>query len=402
MVIRKGSVTVKIYCTVDRGRPRFSVSFHEGAQRRLRQFADETEARAEAKLIAERLNAGQGDALALTGKDRDAYLFAVQKLKPFGMSLSTAIQEYLDAKAVGAPLVEAAKFFHRAHLQALPSRTIPQLVDDLLAAKAKDGASRAYLNSLRSYGKTFSRDFQLAVADVTTSDLDAWLRALDVSPRSRNNFRNNIVLIFNFARSAGFLPRDISTAAEATSLARKKESEIEVFTPSEITKLLAVADEVALPFLVLGGFVGLRSAEILRLEWRDIRWRERVVEVRSSVSKTRTRRLPPLTPAALSWLTAFRNRTGTVIPSADTARGALERAGKDAGVAWKKNALRHSFGTYRMAVTQDAVRVSHEMGNSPAIVKEHYDRVVTKVEGRRWFAIRARRGENIIQLEAAF
>ena len=39
---------------------------------------------------------------------------------------------------------------------------------------------------------------------------------------------------------------------------------------------------------------------------------------------------------------------------------------------WNPDQLRHSFGSYRMAQTKNAEEVSHEMGNSPAIVLEHY------------------------------
>jgi hypothetical protein len=117
--------------SIDRGRPWFTLSFYEGTKRRLRQFADEAEARTEAQNRAEQLNPGQGN--ALRSREGIATLtFRDEQLEPMGLSLSTAIQEFVDSKAIGAPLVEAAKFFHRAHLQKLPTPTIPQLVDELL------------------------------------------------------------------------------------------------------------------------------------------------------------------------------------------------------------------------------------------------------------------------------
>jgi hypothetical protein len=60
----------------------------------VRWVADLGEAKKEAAIVAERLNAGQGDALELTGKDRDAYLHAVRKLRPLGIGLVPAIDEY--------------------------------------------------------------------------------------------------------------------------------------------------------------------------------------------------------------------------------------------------------------------------------------------------------------------
>lgn len=54
---------------------------------------------------------------------------------------------------------------------------------------------------------------------------------------------------------------------------------------------------------------------------------------------------------------------------------------------WKKNALRHSYGTYRAAQTQDMPRVALEMGNSVEMIKKHYFEAKSQAEGERWFDI---------------
>jgi hypothetical protein len=56
---------------------------------------------------------------------------------------------------------------------------------------------------------------------------------------------------------------------------------------------------------------------------------------------------------------------------------------------WKKNALRHSYGTFRTAETQDMPRVSLEMGNSVAMVRKHYFEAVSQEEGTAWFYFHA-------------
>jgi integrase len=399
MEVKAGSSRVKIYRIVEPHRERFTLSYHEGGQRKLKQFADEGAARSEAKNIAERLNAGQGGALELTGKDVDAYLFAMRKLRPLGIGLATAIEEFIDAKAVGAPLLAAAQLYRKTHMEGLPSKTIAEIVEELFAAKKADGASKAYLAPLRTCLDRFARDFNMNIGEVQTRDIDAWLRALKQSPRSRNNHRNGVVLLFNFAKAAGYLNRDQTTAAEATSLARKTEAEIEVFTPAEMASLLAVADGVALPFLILGGFCGLRTAEILRLQWEDINWPEKVVEIRSGVAKTRTRRMAPLTDPALSWLEGCKGRKGPAV-AAKLHRDAVEAACKASGIAWKRNGLRHGFGTYRMATRTDPVRVAYEMGNSPQVIRQSYDRVVTETQGKAWFSIMSETAANVIPMEA--
>jgi hypothetical protein len=58
-----------------------------------------------------------------------------------------------------------------------------------------------------------------------------------------------------------------------------------------------------------------------------------------------------------------------------------------AGVDWKRNGLRHSFGSYRTAQTSDIPRVSYEMGNSPAMVRQHYLKLSTEKQAAVWFSV---------------
>ena len=54
---------------------------------------------------------------------------------------------------------------------------------------------------------------------------------------------------------------------------------------------------------------------------------------------------------------------------------------------WKKNALRHSFISYRVAETQNVAQVALEAGNSPQIIFQHYRELVRLKEAKEWFAI---------------
>jgi integrase len=398
LLVKVGSVTVKVFLVPNRGRDSYTLEWYEGGLRKRITRTELVEARKEAKAIASRLDAGEGAALQIRGKDRDAFLFATAKLKELQIPLVSAIEEYVAAKKIEGSLVSAAKLYRETHNAKLPSRTVGEVMAELLAAKEADGSSEAYLAALKSYLSAFSRDFKASIADVQTRNIDAWLRGLKLSPRSRNNHRNSIVLLFNFAKAAGYLHRDKSTAADVTSVARKVETEIEVFTPTEMASLLTAADDVALPFLALGGFCGLRSAEILRLKWEDINWVEKVVEVRASVAKTKTRRLPPLTDPAQAWLSDYRKRKGPVVSSLDVLRTALESVSEASGVVWKKNGLRHGYGTYRMSVLKDPVRVAYEMGNSPSVIRQCYDRVVTEAEGTKWFSVMPKTAANVLQM----
>ena len=56
-------------------------------------------------------------------------------------------------------------------------------------------------------------------------------------------------------------------------------------------------------------------------------------------------------------------------------------------VKWTKNALRHSFISYRVADIQSVAQVALEAGNSPQIVFAHYRELVRPADAKAWFAI---------------
>lgn len=395
IVVRFGSVAVKIYYTPRGGYDLYTVSYHDGGRRLRKYFPDLDDARTEAKDVAEKLSTGQGSALQIAGKDRDAFLYAKRKLAPLGMALVNCVDEYVEAKAVGVPLLAAAQYYREHHHAKLPDKSVADVVAEFLQAKKVDGRSVRYLQDCKNRLERFSRDFRVNLKDVKTQDLDAWLRGLKLSPRTRNNFRTVIGSLFSFARDTGYLAKDRPTEAEATALAKQGDGEIEVFTPEEFAKLLKNADDHLLPFLVLGGMAGLRSSEILRLKWEHVNWPEGVIEIQGSVAKTGARRLAPLVPAAAEWLKGYVDARGPVIGAVKLYER-LEKLSAAAEVPWKQNALRHSFCSYRMATLKDAPRVSYEAGNSVRIIQRHYDKVVTESQGTTWFSITPETAANVI------
>ena len=210
---------------MDRGRDRFTVSYHEGTRRTLKQFADLDDARKEAGIVAAKLNAGQGSALELTGKDRDAYLHALDKLKALKIGLVPAIDEYIEAKKWDVPLATAARAYHDSHAATIVTKTVQEVVDELLATKRTDGASNAYMSDLHVKLNRFARDFKTNISEVTTKDIDTWLRELKLSGRSRNHFRSTIVLLFNFCKANGYLDRDRAHAGRLRGLPRRRAAE---------------------------------------------------------------------------------------------------------------------------------------------------------------------------------
>jgi integrase len=200
--------------------------------------------------------------------------------------------------------------------------------------------------------------------------------------------------LFNFAKAAGYLPKGIATEADGLTTPKVQDAEnIAVFTPREMQKLLtgsrahtATATDEHRLWLALGGFAGLRTAELLRPEWsKHLQIERGLIQVSGDIAKTNGRRIITLQPNLMAWLASCAGRTGRVFaPRADER---CHEYAKRMGVEWKANGLRHSFISYQCATTKNPPAVAMEAGNSVTVINKHYRELTTEAEGRVWFAI---------------
>ncbi len=176
----------------------------------------------------------------------------------------------------------------------------------------------------------------------------------------------------------GYLHPDRKTAAEQSESFKEPETEIEIFTPEEMERLLLTAHARILPLIAIGGFAGIRSAEVCRLNWQDIKWDRGHIEIAGKKAKTAARRLVPLSDNLKAWLAPWRGETGKIISITDYS-GALSDTAVKAKIpgGWRQNALRHSYISYRVAETGDVARTSLEAGNSPKMIFRHFRTIAT-------------------------
>ena len=141
---------------------------------------------------------------------------------------------------------------------------------ECLEAKTGDNSSRPYLAQLRSDLRRFARDVKKNVADVTGTEIDAWLRGLrhdgnPVSGRTRNNVRTSLTTLFSFAKQRGYLPKHMPTEAESVPEAKVAEDETKILTADQMQKLLAASQGYVRAHLGVAEFAMLRTAELARL-----------------------------------------------------------------------------------------------------------------------------------------
>jgi integrase len=231
------------------------------------------------------------------------------------------------------------------------------------------------------------------INDITKDDLESYLRSIDSSETALNHLRT-LSSVFAFAKNADLLPWGSRDVTQRIRRPKKTRRDPEFFTPEEMRALLRAAaagergTHYQVAMLVLGGFVGLRTEEVMRIQWEDILLDHKIARLHGDITKTSRRRMARLPDNAVAWLRKVERASGPVVT--ESVRDALYRR-EDiqhaAGVVWKNNGLRHSYVTYSMALERNAFMVAEQVGNSPGVLHEHYMGLVLPTDAEEWFGI---------------
>jgi integrase len=389
--IGTGLTRVRIY-TINRkdGYEQFTLAWKEGGRRRTRCLASLEEARMIGQQTTVRLANGSV-ADEVTKRDMELLRHCERTAHQFGVTLTAAMDEWASARKTAGEIAlsDAVRFYAANRTDLLAVRTTVQVADEFVESRRGSGVTEIYVRNCKTSLKRFTDCVKGNIADVTVADINRFIKGLDgLGPVSRNGIRRNIVTMFGFAKRHGYLHPDRKTAAEQSESFKEPETEIEIFTPEEMEKILLAAHARILPLVAIGAFAGIRSAEIKRLDWGDIKWDRGHIEIAGKKAKTAARRLVPLPDNLKAWLAPWRDETGPIITISDSA-GALGDTAVKAGIpgGWRQNALRHSFISYRVSLTGDVARTALEAGNSPKMIFRHYREVVDGEEAKTWFAI---------------
>jgi integrase len=403
--VKRGSACVKIYRTPTKGCESFTLSYWVDGKRNRIAFADFDKAKSEASAIADRLSKGEFDNATLNREDRATYARAIEILKLTGIPLELAVAQFVEASSAlsGRPLIDAARFYARRHPAQMPRRTVSETIEEMIVAKTQDGLSYLAINDLKKL-RILAEDFQIQISDLSGADVDEWLRERDLAGRTRNNYRDLVRTMFNFAKRKKYLPFD-HNEIDAVSIAKEGATEIEIFSPAEMAMILSCAEPHLVPFLALGAFAGVRHWEITRLDWVDVKFAENHVEIKKGKAKTRNRRLVPIQDNLRKWLEPHTKQSGPICTYKNMSEEVMYLtatiAEQEKKFAWRHNALRHSFISYRMAILKDENKVALESGNSPKVIFESYRELVSEKDARTWFSIEPKQGNNIVDFAQA-
>lgn len=69
---------------------------------------------------------------------------------------------------------------------------------------------------------------------------------------------------------------------------------VAMFTPEELEFIVENTRKVWLPWVLISAFAGIRTFEVLRMDWSNVRWEPRLIDLPPEVTKVNERRIIPI------------------------------------------------------------------------------------------------------------
>lgn len=354
-----------------------------------RQDAEDELARRKAELR----RAGE-QAFAITDEERHRFVAVRDRLAAAGGTLEQAVEFWLAHAKPGKGKVK-----------------LSDLIKLCLEDKEKHGARPRYVSQLKCAAKSFSHagHADRLVDEITSEDVQAWLRGNEWAPKTWNVYRGDLRTIFQWGLQEGYLTMNVVEQVKPKKL---DEGEVEFLKVDQAARLLkrAAAERPGavrrdargiwipyephdldfrdcLAFVVLGLFCGLRpERELGEMTWEDVR--EDVVIVQGRRAKSRARRVVDLPKNARAWLQLCPSKEGEILPANFRRKWSLLR--KEAGLLedWPHDGLRHTFATMWLAHFGDEKRLQLLMGHESAdLIYKHYRGMTTPAEAARFWQL---------------
>jgi integrase len=363
---------VKIYKNGVAENPVYIVSYITVDGRKREGFRDEERAHNRAEEILDDLKKGMTFRKEITSEKALLYKEYEKLLAEQGSNIGAAVRFFLEHKT------------KEGATKAMPEVAVTEYL------KKFDPQSRQG-RAVKSILQGFVRHFRKTLCSISVKELDSYIRGISDRGRTRNNHLGCLKAFFKWAQEwRGYLPEGRLEINKIEGKYPETNDPIEIFTPEEMVRILASAPNRMIPYVAIGAFTGMRSAEVCRLKWEDIRMDQKVIECSERITKTKRRRLVPMTNNLIKWLEKYEGeKTGLVSPCPHSIHNkCVPELAKKAGVVWKKNGLRKSYISYSMASpTADAAIVAKHCGNSPAIVETVYKQLAMPDTAAEWFNI---------------
>jgi integrase len=282
-------------------------------------------------------------------------------------------------------LTEAVRFWIKWHPET-SIEDVKKAVDAFISEISSKGLRPRYIKKMRNILSVFCDRFgSCRLSNVHSDDIAEWSTGQGWSEQTRVYRMREIVLFFNWAVKSKLLPEN---PALFVPLPRIEASAITVLNPCQARAILSGTQGDTRAYFALAMFSGVRTSELERLKWKDVKIDRGIVDLSSAQSKTRSRRIIKLQPNAIAWLRPLMKDSDTCIRSAPL-RKLIAAAKVAAAISnWPQNVSRHSFGSYHLAHFRNIDETALQMGHTTtAMLFRHYREVVSQEDAAAYWDI---------------
>jgi integrase len=253
----------------------------------------------------------------------------------------------------------------------------------------QDPKSDSHEEKLGIFERAFGAAFRGAVGDIEAVALRKWIKGRSANTNTQAMYYRYCRMFFGYLAANRLIPHDPITAVPAP----KTKPGRNILAPAQMRALLALdlPDHVR-ALLLLGGFAGLRTEEVERMDWSHVNTKSGQIHVPPGAMKDSggyDQRIVDFTEPLRRRKAWLAKQSGKIITMAsETLHGHRRQACKSVLPEWPDNCLRHSFATYHLGRAKNAGLTAYQMGHtSSAMVQRVYAVPAALADWRAWWAI---------------
>ncbi|MBQ9758513.1 MAG: hypothetical protein IJW12_01915 [Opitutales bacterium] len=305
-------------------------------------------------------------------------------------------REYLAAKEIAGDvsLIEVAIFWRKHEdLQTKKTATVRQVVDEVLDYISRRKTSDGFYMTTRTYLERFAKDFgKRDIATIRGREVSEWIAGTGLSPRTQVHIRGNLNYMFKRAKALEYIAQEpIIDKGMLPKVEKKPVLTLSVAEARFLMETVAKKFPQFVPNFALRLFCGLRTAEAERMRWEWIDEERKRIVIPAEICKTRddwVLQCPMLPETVFEWFkTVPRSHKKGAIPFPKNKREtSIARA---LPWAWKRNALRHTFCTMHISISQSADKTALLLRHrGTAMLFQHYlAKLVPPEQAEEYFGI---------------
>jgi len=282
-------------------------------------------------------------------------------------------------------LTDAVSFFLAHQSPEGGQKTVSELFQEYIESKIRANRRPRTISDIRHRIGKLAEDFgDTPIHEITAYDLESWLDKKGYQETTRANFRRLFTGFFNYALKRKLIKSNPAIAIERPLVDEKLP---EIFTPEEVGHLLSFTSKSCpdmLPYFAVAIFAGIRPAELRQLDWKDVDLAVRRIRIIPETAKKRRQRYVDVSDNLAGWIKPFQKESGFFYFS----KYLFESVRVKGDIRWASDICRHTYGSYHLAMHENAALTSLQMGHSDSsVLFNHYRDLVTREDARRFWEI---------------